>query len=268
MMKKKEKKPENSERWLLTYSDLITLLMILFVVLYAISNVNQTEYEALSESLNGAMGNTGKNLNGSIILKGNGILDGGTGITADSNGGDKEAASEGSGEDYSIDESDGISREEFIKLRTSLYNATKNSNLKDKLRITVEDKGMVITLPNDILFDSGEADIKPEMRTVLDEIAQLLNSVDCPIQVEGHTDNIPVNNSEYTSNWQLSAERAANVVQYLVENYKIEPDRLAAIGYGEYKPVSSNKTVEGRMKNRRISITLLYNEEADQAQKE
>ncbi len=261
MMKKKKEKKENGERWLLTYSDLITLLMVFFVMLYSISNVNQKEYEALSQSLSEAFGTSGKSVNGSIIPKGAGILDGGTGLTSKDikESGDSQTAKTGEG--YNIDTSDGISKEEFATLRNNLNNALKDSKLKDKLRITVEDKGMVISLPNDILFDSGEADVKPEMKPILDQVAVLLNSIDSPIQVEGHTDNVPVNNNEYRSNWQLSADRAANVVQYLIENYKVKPERLVAIGYGEYKPVASNKTQEGRMKNRRISITLLYNEE-------
>ena len=264
MMKKKKEKKENGERWLLTYSDLITLLMIFFVVLYSISNVNEVEYKALSQSLENALGSSGKSAGGSVIPKGSGILDGGTGMISDdiSENGSTDLESGG---DYSVNTSDGISKEEFIKLRTSLYNAIKDSELKDKLHITVEDRGMVISLPNDILFDSGEADIKAEMKPLLDQIAHLLNSIESPIQVEGHTDNVPVKNGVYESNWQLSSERAANVVLYLIDNYQIKPERLAAIGYGEYKPVASNETKEGRAKNRRISITVLYNEDTGYA---
>ena len=276
MMKKKKEKKENGESWLLTYSDLITLLMIFFVVLYSISNVNQEEYKALSQSLENALGSSGKSSNGSVIPKGAGILDGGTGMISDDttengstdleNGGG-DFAVDTSGGDYAVNTSDGISKDEFIKLRTSLYNAIKDSDLKDKLHITVEDKGMVISLPNDILFDSGEADIKPEMKPLLDQIAHLLNSIESPIQVEGHTDNVPVKNGIYESNWQLSAERAANVVLYLIDNYQIKPERLVAIGYGEYRPVASNETKEGKAKNRRISITVLYNEDTGHAEK-
>lgn len=261
MMKKKQEKKENSERWLLTYSDLITLLMIFFVVLYSMSNVSQVKYEALSKSLENALGSSGKSANGSIIPKGAGILDGGTGLISDDTSENGSTDLENGGGDYEVNTSDGISKDEFIKLRTNLYNAIKDSDLKDKLHITVEDKGMVISLPNDILFDSGAADVKTEMRPLLDQIAHLLNSIESPIQVEGHTDNVPVKNGIYESNWQLSAERAANVVLYLIDNYKIKPERLVAIGYGEYRPVASNETKEGRAKNRRISITVLYNED-------
>ena len=233
----------------------------------SISNVNQKKYEALFQSLSQAFGNSGKSVNESVIPKGSGILDGGTGLTSKDikESGDSDKAQSDQGND--IDTSDGISKEEFARLREKLYKTLKDSKLKDKLRITVEDKGMVISLPNDILFDSGEADVKPEMKPILDQVAVVLNSVNTPILVEGYTDNVPVNNNQYRSNWQLSAERAANMVQYLIENYKMKPERLAAIGYGEYKPVASNKMKEGRMKNRRISITLLYNEDVRQIQK-
>jgi chemotaxis protein MotB len=263
MMKKKKEKKENSERWMLTYSDLITLLMVFFIVLYSMSNINKDQYQQLAKSLENALGSSGTSADGSIIPKGSGILNGGTGLTSSEiqeNGATEDGKS---AEDNFSYESDGISKEEFIELRTSLYNAIKDSDLKDTLKITVEDKGMVITLPNDILFGSGEAEVRSEMKPILDKVAQLINSIDSPVQIEGYTDNVPVNTIRYKSNWQLSAERAANVVYYLVDNYNVKPERLTASAHGENNPVASNKTANGRMRNRRISITILYNKEPD-----
>ncbi|WFR56076.1 OmpA family protein [Anaerocolumna sp. AGMB13025] len=261
MMKKKKEKKENGERWLLTYSDLITLLMIFFVVLYSISNINKDEYKQLAASLENALGSSGTSADGSVIPKGSGILDGGTGLTSPEIQENGETDNGNSVQDNNGNGSDGISKKEFTKLRTELYNAIKDSDLKDELKITVEDKGMVITLPNDILFDSGEAEVRTEMKPILDKVAQLINRIDSPVQIEGYTDNVPVNNSKYKSNWQLSAERAANVVYYLVDNDSVKPERLEVIAHGENNPVASNKTAKGRMRNRRISITILYNED-------
>lgn len=274
MMKKKKEKKENSERWLLTYSDLITLLMILFVVLYAMSTVDQAKYNELSQSLQGALGDKGKTINGSMIPSGSGILEGetpgsGTDIEYQNQSTENLGSSEGSntGEDGTGETGEGEtgdtdSSNEFTNLRTELLQAIKDDKFKDKLYITIEDKGLVISVSNDILFESGKADVKDDMKETLEIIARLINRLSNPIQVEGYTDNIPVHNSRYTSNWQLSAERAANVVQYLIDNYDVKPQRLTAIGYGEYSPVASNDTAEGRERNRRISITILYSDSA------
>ena len=254
MMKKKEQKSENSERWLLTYSDLITLLMILFVVLYAMSNVNETKYDNLSESLNSAMGSEGSGTD-SLLDKGTGILDGGTNpITngeefTDTNNMDPYG-------DLSIHEN--LSVEEFEKLKELLYDTIDSGTFKDSLSVTIEEKGVVITLANDILFDSGKSEIREDMIMQLDKIVEFLKKIDNQIEIGGYTDNIPVHNILYKSNWQLSAQRAANVAQYLVENYGIAQERLTVIGYGENKPLDTNDTEAGRAKNRRISITILF----------
>jgi chemotaxis protein MotB len=264
MMKKKEKKSENSERWLLTYSDLITLLMILFVMFYSISSVNQGKYDKLAASLNSAFGVGNNAQGGSIIPKGSGILDSGQeALNQGSYNGTGNASgpgnSTGEGSTDSIENIKEVSKDEFLQLKDWLYDAVGNGEFKDNLDISVQESGIVITLSNDVLFDSGQAGIKEDMKKNLDVIAKLLGQVDNKIQIGGHTDNVPINRGVFTSNWQLSAQRAANVVEYLAEQYGIEPGRLMAIGYGEYDPITSNSTEKGREKNRRISITILFN---------
>jgi chemotaxis protein MotB len=277
MMKKKKEKKENSERWLLTYSDLITLLMILFVVLFAMSSTDQEKYSQLAQSLQAALGDNGKTINGSMIQNGSGILEeqtpgSGTDIEYQNQSSEQDIGSgegnngeDGTGKDGTgkTGESDVKSSTEFNNLRTELLQAIKNDKFKDKLYITITEKGLVISVSNDILFDSGKADVKSDMKETLEIIAQLINRIGNPIQVDGYTDNIPVHNNRYTSNWQLSAERAANVVEYLIDNNNVKPERLTASGHGEYRPVASNKTAEGRESNRRISITILYSDAAN-----
>lgn len=265
-MKKKEKKSENSERWLLTYSDLITLLMILFVMFYSISSVNQDKYEQLAASLNSAFGVGDNSQGGSIIPKGSGILNSGKDALNQGNyngtgnaSGPGDSTGTGEGSKDSIENIKEVSKDEFLQLKDWLYDAIGNGEFKDNLDISVQESGIVITLSNDVLFDSGQAAIKEDMKKNLDVIAKLLKQVDNKIQIGGHTDNVPINRGIFTSNWQLSAQRAANVVEYLAEQYGIAPGRLAAIGYGEYDPITSNSTEKGREKNRRISITILFN---------
>jgi chemotaxis protein MotB len=132
-------------------------------------------------------------------------------------------------------------------------------NLGVSVNTLVEERGLTITFKNDVFFDSGQDALKKEMKEGLNKIALLINKVDNPIVIEGHTDNVPISSKhDFASNWQLSAARDANVAQYLVEQGKVDGGRISAIGYGEYRPVASNQTSEGRSKNRRVDIIILY----------
>ncbi len=260
-MKKKEKKSENSERWLLTYSDLITLLMILFVLFYSISSADQDKYEDIAASLRDAFGSNAQG--GSIIPQGGGVLNGGQTIDPGNGNGNGTETEAGEGKGTGIEDITEVSKDEYTQLKEWLYDAVGNGEFKDSLSISIMDSGIVITLSNDVLFDSGQADIKSNMKKNLDIIAQLLKQVDNKIQIGGHTDNVPINRGIFTSNWQLSAQRAANVVEYMENEYGIDPKRMVASGYGENDPIASNNTKEGRAKNRRISITILFNNNGD-----
>ena len=133
------------------------------------------------------------------------------------------------------------------------------SQIRDKsVSLKMDDQGLVIILSDDILFDSGKADIKPEAYPVLDNVASVIKSKvpDKNIGVSGHTDNVPIKYSNWKSNWELSTARATNVLHYLEEK-GVSPDRLSAIGYGQHRPIDSNKTAEGRAKNRRVEIVIL-----------
>jgi len=124
--------------------------------------------------------------------------------------------------------------------------------------LSMEDRGLVITFLDEVLFDSGKAKIKPEASVPLDKVASVITSEasDLDIGIEGHTDNVPIKYSGWKSNWELSTARATSVLHYLIEK-GVSPSRLAAIGYGEFRPVSSNDTAEGRSKNRRVEIVIL-----------
>ncbi|GAB6183536.1 OmpA/MotB family protein [Thermodesulfovibrio hydrogeniphilus] len=208
--KKNDKEEENIHRWLISYSDFLTLLFTFFVALYALSAVDILKAERFTVSLRKVF----KVMDKPIQLE----------------------------EDR----------------RNSIVEDLKKL-LKDspEVNITASSRGVVITLPNSLLFDSGSARLKPESEEVLTKIAEKLKEIPAKILIEGHTDNVPiVSSSIYKSNWELSAARAASVLHFMLEK-GLSPDRFTIAGYGEYRPVESNETPEGRAKNRRVEIVIV-----------
>lgn len=148
--------------------------------------------------------------------------------------------------------------QEFENLKKRLEARLRGEIAKDQVGVTIEERGVVITLADEINFDSGKAVIKKEAYPILDKVIAVIKT-DVPnknIGIEGHTDNEPIKYSGWKSNRELSTARANSVLEYLVSQ-DIEPDRLTAIGYGEYRPITSNDTAEGRAKNRRVEIVIL-----------
>ncbi len=148
--------------------------------------------------------------------------------------------------------------EELKKIKALLEQRLKEEIANKEVKLDLTNRGVVITLTSDILFDSGKADIKPEAYPILDKVAEILKYkiADRNVGVEGHTDNQPIKYSHWKSNWELSTARAVNVVHYLIKK-GVPPQRLTAIGYGEYRPIADNSTEEGRRKNRRVEIVIL-----------
>lgn len=270
-MKMQKKKSENSERWLLTYSDLITLLMILFILLYAMSNVNQEKYDKLAGSLSESLGKgSNGSLNGSIsvlpgglsVLLGDGaILPGGSSEESDSSGNTSDLNNEINADNgNSVDQSQSTStKDQMETLNDDINKIITENDLGQDISTNHYEDGLVITFPSSVFFDSGNAVLKDTMKRALDIIADKLNEINNDILVKGFTDNVPIKGGMFPSNWQLSAVRAANVVQYLIEKDNMDGTRLMAVGCGENNPIASNDTVEGRNKNRRIEMIILAN---------
>jgi len=231
MKLKKRQESENSERWLLTYSDLITLLMIFFVVMYASSSVSTTKYAALAKSLNG-------------------VLAGGSNIIG----------SDGSTVSPDIITPDAVAQmteaQKLSDLKKEVDGILAQSGVGTAVQTNIEERGLVITFADSVFFNSGQAIIRPEMKTTIDKLAVSLKAMNNSIRVEGHTDNVPVTGL-YSSNWELSGARAANVVQYLIVVNGLPPTKLSLAGYGEYKNIAPNDTEAGRSKNRRIEIVII-----------
>ncbi len=266
MQHKQKQKKDNSERWLLTYSDLITLLMILFILLFAISNVNQSKYDQLAEALSESMGEGASIFNGSAgVIQdggGNNVIDIGSPDGDGSGSGDQEpSGTTGSPTPTPTGAaSESLETEKDMEeLQSDINQVLDDMDVGMNAGTHMIEKGLTVTFTNDIFFDSGKDVLKEEMKHGLSKIAKLLNRVDNKIIIEGHTDNVPIRDTnKYTSNWQLSAARAANVVEYLVDHEKVDGTRISAVGYGEYSPVASNDTAEGRSQNRRVDIIILY----------
>lgn len=263
MKKKSKPKKDNSERWLLTYSDMITLLLALFILLYGMSTVDQAKYEELAVSLNQSLGDG----------KGASIFDGKSGILNNNgnsirqnnkgtgNGNSGVAAVSGTPAPTNAAENKLTTQEQMNELQNGINNILNNLDVTDSAGTAIEDRGLTITLAEDAFFDSGKAGLNEKMKEGLRQIAKLLNRVSNPIIIEGHTDNVPIKSSNYSSNWQLSGARAASVAEFLVDSEGVNGARVSPVGYGEFRPVASNKTAEGRKKNRRVEITVLYNEQ-------
>jgi chemotaxis protein MotB len=167
--------------------------------------------------------------------------------------------------------------DQINKLKTDIDDlARAKQELEDRLKNEINDKevtvqrlqkGLVITFVSEVLFDSGKADLRKDSYEKLNKVAGVISTVvpDLNVGIEGHTDNQPIKHSGWKSNWELSAHRALSVLHYLTEQ-NISPERLAAIGYGEYRPVEGNDTKEGRQKNRRVEIVILPKAEKQKAQ--
>ena len=224
-----EEEHENHERWLLSYADFITLLMIFFIIMYAMSNLNKAKYEKLTTALNEAMGD------GSAIADTGSNMGGETG--------------------------NGLSEDEKLKkVKENLDKYLKDNNLSDSVTTTIEKRGLVVSFKDSLFFDSGKAEVRPEQVDKLIKISKIINQSivgDNYIRVEGYTDSVPVHNEVYKSNWDLSVMRASNVAQILINQAGIKPERVSAIGYSEYRPKADNSTVEGKSANRRVDILIM-----------
>jgi chemotaxis protein MotB len=242
--KKHEEPHENHERWLLSYADFITLLMIFFVVMYSMSNLDKEKYRQVAAGLNRAMGGGG---GANIVGKDGGVpLDDWTPTNTNLVNTDEQ--------------------EKLEKVKAIVDQYLKDSGLENSVATTVEERGLVLSFKDSLFFDSGKADIKSEQLNRLIQIGKILNQPiinGSYIRVEGHTDNRPINNSSYKSNWDLSVIRASNVAQVLIDQSGIKPGRVSAAGYGEFRPKADNKDESGKAQNRRVDILIMntkYNE--------
>jgi chemotaxis protein MotB len=252
--RKKHEEHENHERWLVSYADFITLLFAFFVVMYAISSVNEGKYRVLSETLNAVFSDPVRSKNPIQI----GEISRGQGEESPAPGDPLEPTFQIELPDVPTEpppaSADDVKT--INDLSQQFSNTLSDLIESEDVKITQGEDWLELEIKSRVLFDSGEARLARAAVPIIGEIADILQSAANPIQVEGFTDNNPINTPRFPSNWELSAARAASVV-HLLDRYGIQPDRMSAIGYGEYKPVADNDTEEGRQKNRRVVLVVL-----------
>lgn len=228
-MSRRKKKGEdiNTNGWLDTYADTITLLLTFFILLYSISAIDSQKLNKLAEAMK-------KSLQGS------------TNITEIKNI-----------EDLKV----GEGKSDYENLAEKLNTVIEQNALTDVVKIREEERGVVLQLDETILFDSGEAVLKDYSRNILNTITTVIKNIDNDVLIEGNTDNVPINNEYFKSNWELSTARAVSIVRYFVETKELSPTRFSVKGYAEYKPLVENNTEENRSINRRVDILIVEQKE-------
>jgi len=240
-----------NETWLVPYADLLTLLLALFVVLYAMSSVDAQKFQEMSRAFSVAFNSGIGVLDQSAVVVSVDQMTNSTDMVRLSGG--KEGVSSSEAARRAEQE-----LREFEQLRDQLSQYIQENNLTTQLDIQLNHSSLLITISDNALFASGKADLTPEAKKLGVAIGTMLrNYPGYEISVEGHTDNQPINTAEFESNYELSAKRAINFMRVLIEAGGLDPRLVSSTGYGEFRPVADNDTPEGRAKNRRVEVSIL-----------
>lgn len=226
--RQKEQKLETAGmmRWLLTYADVITLMLALFIILFAMSTISRVKVQEFARSVSGGFDNT-------------------SAVNQPPNGGTNADQSFNSNSSIPV-------------IEKHLQQFVQKNQLQNQVQVRTDHRGLVVTLLSDkSYYNSGSAQLRPATMLILNGIYGFLKNTTNLIRVEGNTDNVPIRTAQYPSNWDLSTARAVNVVRYLVERDGLNPTRVSAAGYGEYRPRTPNATPQERQQNRRVDIVLL-----------
>ena len=233
MAKKKHEEHENHERWLVSYADFITLLFAFFVVMYSISSVNEGKFRTVSDSIKAAL---------------NPIVSPATTAVPFTIGQNKAVT---------VTPTIELAKEPAVRRLRQIMRSLKNETQLEIIQLKELTNGdIVLTLPDTVLFRSGESTLRPEARPFVQAISEVLIELDRHVRVEGHTDNVPITTVQFPSNWELSATRAVTVVRAFSEQYSVPTDHLAAVGHADSRSLTDNLTPEHRAKNRRVEIVV------------
>ncbi len=253
--KKREEEHENLERWLVSYADFITLLFAFFVTMYAISRVDEQKLGSAVESLQRALGSliqtpSSRGETG-ILTAGKTPFD----VTI------MDTPQMSNPEREYFEKMAGVIQKEVDKISKEV--SKENPPPVDQIKYIIDKRGLVIRVPENFFFHSGEAAIRPEFLPILDVLARSLEKISNHIRIEGHTDSVPINTLKFPSNWELSTARATNIVRYLLASYNFIPSRISATGYAEFRAIAPNTTPEGRLQNRRVDVVVLSTKEGE-----
>jgi chemotaxis protein MotB len=230
--KKDEERKAGAPEWMATYADTVTLLLCFFVLLFASSNVDSQKYKAIVQSLSGALG----------------VLDSGATVSL-------EPLMNNYPSDNPSDSP--TESEELSEIQVELQKVLEESKLDGEVKLEINERGLLIRFLENVLFDSGKDNLKPQAMVIIDKVSVILKETNRKILVEGHTDNVPIRTSKFPSNWELSTTRAVNVVKYMIDRNGIAAVRLSAAGYADQHPISENSSIEGRKNNRRVDMVIL-----------
>ena len=248
--RRKGNKNTGAPKWMVTFSDMVTLILVFFILLFSMSQIDQVKFEAVSESFKNRM-----------------ILDFFP-STVPNEHPSESTNNQQSGTDYNDflhpSKKDDEDEEEDEDALTSLMNDVEDFLEENALSSIVTanrtERGVILVLQERVLFDSGEAEIVKAGEPFLNKIGELLENIPNHVKVEGHTDSRPISNYRYPSNWELSGARAGSVIRYLINEHDLDEERFSVAGYGDTKPVVPNDSVVNWSKNRRVEIVILEDE--------
>ena len=248
MARKKHEAHENHERWLVSYADFITLLFAFFVVMFATSQTDKAKAQQVSDSVKKALEGESFKSMVNIILGG----------TIDTKG-QGNAQRNGPGGQRRVVKTEESPHGKIVELLPSLQMLTKDLEQEvksGKLQLSMGARGLTISFTQAALFPSGEDEISPDFYPTIQKIANAMKQIPNPVRTEGHTDSVPIHNSRFRSNWELSAARSIALVE-LFTKLGVPRERLSIAGYAETSPIESNETEAGRQKNRRVDMVIL-----------
>lgn len=231
------------ESWLVPYADILTLLLALFIVLFASADSNKTKFTAMAQSLSAAFSGSPS------------VFENNASIAPESEKNTPEKSpSESAKEQEQMKET-----VQLLEVKKELDKYIEKNNLVGDLSTALTEDGLMIRIKDSALFPSGSAQLRVDSERFGNEIVTMLAPLSQQVVISGHTDNVPINTREFPSNWELSSKRAINFMKFLLAQGDLKPERFSAIGYGEYRPMAPNDTVEGNSKNRRVEVLIMRN---------
>ncbi|WP_028307496.1 flagellar motor protein MotB [Desulfitibacter alkalitolerans] len=249
---KKKKEEGGAPSWMVTYSDLVTLVLVFFVLLYSFSIIDIIKFQQFVASFQGA----GILHLGPQPLESPPEPETQDNILQDKTVQDMQEKPEQDGRVHMGELQDVIEENPLVEVYISVTNYIAENDLQEVVEVRFEKRGIALEIKDRILFDSARADLKPNAREVLKKLAPLLQELPYMTSVEGHTDDRPINTRQFPSNWELSVARALSVVRYFIDDLNMEPKRFAIVGLGEYHPIAANDSPENLQLNRRVIIVI------------
>ncbi|MDL4839372.1 flagellar motor protein MotS [Aquibacillus rhizosphaerae] len=257
-LRRKKRIDKGAPKWMVTYADLVTLILVFFVLLFSMSQIDIVKFQAIAESFRNRMifegnpsprpmDNPTENIEIQEEKEGSDDLK--------NNGSETDSSEETNKETNSVEQDD--QQDSLDELLREVEQFLKDNQLNNVISANRTDQGVVLILQEKVLFESGEADIVEIGKPFLEKVGMLLSNIPNQVRVEGHTDNRPISNYRFPSNWELSGSRASSVIRYIIDSTDIEDNRFIAVGYGDTQPLVENNSAENWSKNRRVEMVIL-----------